>query len=301
MIGFKNINLILYPRIITILNGTLFFQETMEALTTNSINPEQLKLEPVKERIPRNPVSDQLPRYEQPILYGGCKLSITTPAMEMSSLTQKTYAFGDCVVIPVSTWFRAQLDILETFVARSVNVPEQLLLQWSHNMNHYYKPIYDGKYLSLSLSKWCRFTQNVNGQTIALPSFPRPNLGMGRYSITLDVPHVYIGPHKSGHLYSINFRVSHIHYEACPVSVYMPTVSQPMSQPMMANQPMMSNQSMYLTPPVNGEANMSVQSVPQDIPVQSRKYAGVLPTSKEHMKPTRERRRKHVVNNAPTE
>ena len=298
--------MILCPPTIIRLNGILSLQETMENLTTNCINPDQLQLEAMKERILKNPVSDHLPRYEQPILYAGCRLSITTPAIELSSLVLKTYAFGDSVVFPVSAWLRMQLNILETFVARSVNVPQQLLLQWSHKLNHYYKPIYDGKYLSLSLSKWCRFTQSVNGQTIALPSFPRPNLGMGRYSITLDVPHVYIGPHKSGHLYSINFRVSHIHYEACPVSVHMPTVSQPtVSQPMLSqpvSQPMLSqpmlSQPVCSMPSLLGAApaSPSVLSTPKDVPTCSTPDSGVLPTSShEPLKPSRGRRRKHVV------
>ena len=112
--------------------------------------------------------------------------------------------FGESVIIPVSAWLRLQFDLLEAFVANAVTVPQQLLLQWPHKLSNYYKPIYDGKFISVSLSRWCRFSQVVNGHTMAMPSQPRPNFGMGRYSFTIDVPHVYIGPHKSGHLYSIN-------------------------------------------------------------------------------------------------
>ena len=81
--------MISYLIIMMIINGILSLQEIMNP-TTSSINPEELSLEPIKERIPVNPVSDNLPRYEQVILYGGCKLSIQVPAVEMASLMLKT-------------------------------------------------------------------------------------------------------------------------------------------------------------------------------------------------------------------
>ena len=40
--------------------------------------------------------------------------------------------------------------------------------------------------------------------------------GPGFYSVTIDVSHVYIGPHKNGEHFSLNLRVSQITYQSIP-------------------------------------------------------------------------------------
>ena len=159
-----------------------------------------------------------------------------------------------------------------------VTIPQQLMLQWPHKLLNYYKPIYEGKNLAITLSKWCRFTQTVNGKTTSVP--PLSHLGPGRYSFVIDVPHVYIGPHKSGHLYSLNFRVSHVHFES--------SVSQaPVAQVSMPQIPM--PQSML------SQATMSPQSPPTDIVKEPVSFPGMLPTRKERVKAVRGRRKHAIV------
>ena len=262
--------------------------------SANSINPEELTLDQIKEYIPKHPVSDHLPRYEQPILYGGCKLSLQAPAVELTSLMYKTYAFGDSVIVPVTPWLRSHLNLIETFVTSFVTVPQQLMLQWPHKLLNYYKPIYEGKNLAITLSKWCRFTQTVNGKTSSVQ--PLSQLGPGRYSFVIDVPHVYIGPHKSGHLYSLNFRVSHIHFEP---SVQAPITQAPMAQAPMAQAPVAQVSMPQIPMPQSmlSQATMSPQSPPTDIvstkePVS---FPGMLPTRKERVKAVRGRRKHAIV------
>ena len=263
--------------------------------TTHNMNLDQLALGPIKERIPKNPVSDNLPRYEQEILYDGRKLSIQIPPVELYSIVYKNFIFGDSVVIPVSPWLRSMFNLLDTFVSNAVTVPQQLLLQAPQLVHPCYKPIYNGSYISIALSKWCRFTQTVNGCTTSVPSNPLPTLGMGRYSFTLDVCHVYMGPHKSGHLYSINFRIAHVHFEPCAVSKYLP---QPFMAQTTMSQPVMSQPSMTQPPPSFSPATMTppdVLSSPKEIVrSKSASHPGVLPAAPV-AKPTRGRRRKHVV------
>ena len=178
------------------------------------------------------------------------------------------------------------------FVEGNVRLPNELTLQWSANVPSFYKPIYAGHNIFISLSKYCRFTQEVNGNLIDLPSQPRPNFGRGLYTFTIEIPSVYIGPHKSGHLYTTNLRVTRIHFQstasnvasalvqnyAMPISQSMPdklSVSQPITQSVSQSLP----QTRQTTPPMDIGPNEGMS------------MAGILPT--ETLKP--KRRRKTVV------
>ena len=258
-----------------------------DTMSTTSLNSKELQLGTMEQYIPKTPVSDNLPRYHQTISYGGSKLAIQVPANELYALIYSSKSmYGDAVLVPLSNWLKHQFNIIDTFVEGNVRLPNELTLQWSANVAGYYKPIYSGQNIFISMSKYCRFTQDVNGTLIDLPSQPRPNFGRGSYTFTIEVPSVYIGPHKSGHLYTTNLRVTRIHFQS---------VASDMSSTLVQNYAMPVSQSL----PVNPSIRIS-QSLPQtrqmspgmDIgPDEVKTMTGVLPT--ETLK--NKRRRKTVV------
>lgn len=217
-------------------NRLFLFQEAMNTDTASSIDPQELSLGPREQYIPKTPVSDTLPRYKQTVMYKGCKVCIQVPASQLFALIYSSKAmYGDAVLVPVTQWLREQFAILDTFLERNVRLPNELTLRWSASLPGYYKSIYNGNNIFIFMSKYCRFTQEVNGNLIDLPSQPRPNFGKGRYAFTIEVPDVYIGPHKSGHLYSPNLRVTHIHFQSVASndsSAFVQNYAMPVSQPM---------------------------------------------------------------------
>ena len=64
----------------------------------------------------------------------------------------------------------------------------------------------------VSLSTWCNVMQE-NPATDTVTSDPLENLGQGTYSITIEVPYIYIGPHKRGEDCSLLLRVVQIVYK----------------------------------------------------------------------------------------
>ena len=66
----------------------------------------------------------------------------------------------------------------------------------------------------ISASRWCsvfqlnKETGNYDPITIKEAQF-----GRGRYSVTVEIPYVYIGPHKCGENFSLTTRVVQIVYD----------------------------------------------------------------------------------------
>lgn len=76
--------------------------------------------------------------------------------------------------------------------------------------NAVYKPIWQGDMMYVRVSTWCQiFRQTaVKGQfdSVDIKSLT----GHGSYNITIEVPYIYIGPHKNGENYSLSMRVIQI-------------------------------------------------------------------------------------------
>ena len=119
---------------------------------------------------------------------------------------------GNCesVLVPISSWVREQLNIIETFVRDHVVIPNELISQWPYRGDSFYKPMHDGRNMFMQLGLKCSYSSVTDGNMTYFPAPERPNFGVGRYSFMIEVPHVYIGPHKDGFLYSVNFRVVRI-------------------------------------------------------------------------------------------
>ena len=93
-------------------------------------------------------------------------------------------------------------------------LPPKLVESWPFNLAHFYKPFYQGKMMCVALGKYCIFTQGATvPDSKRIMSSSTPSLGGGLYSFTIEFPHVYIGPHKEGYLYSVSCRVTAIHHQ----------------------------------------------------------------------------------------
>ena len=190
------------------LSGILSLDDAFNMDTFPSLNPDKLELGIVKELNSKT----YFPSYHQPILYDGIKLVLQTPAVEMPGLTYKHYAAGEAILVSVSQWLRQQCNIIDDFVRDNVVIPDALLAKWPYN-SYAYKPICKDDLLYLIMSKSCSMTQDTKDGMIELSTASRPPLSEGLYSLTLAFDHVYMGWHRYNCLYSINFRITHIHFK----------------------------------------------------------------------------------------
>ena len=104
------------------LSGIITLHEAMNMneRTIPSLNPQQLELG----KLEGSNSKTYFPSYYQPITYGGLKLVIQTPAIEIASLVYRRYPVGYAVLFPISKWLRQQFSIIDKFVHASVvNMP----------------------------------------------------------------------------------------------------------------------------------------------------------------------------------
>ena len=192
------------------LSGILSLQDAFntETITFPSLNPQHLTLGNIKERDSKT----YFPSYIQPILYDGIKLVLQTPAVLMPGLTYHHYSAGDAVLMTVSSWLRQQFNIIDQFVRDAVTIPQGLLFKWPYR-GYSYKPICQDVNLYLIMNSSCSITQETEEGVVELSPTSRPSLSEGFFSLKLEFEHVYIGWHNYGCLYSVNFRVAHIHFK----------------------------------------------------------------------------------------
>ena len=199
------------------LSGIYSFQDVMSnnLQTKQSLNPNRLELGAVKQvpsatALPNHP---PCPRYHQDVRYGGVKLFIQTSQIKRNYLRFDKSFLGVAVLIPIDSWLRQQLDIIDNFVRNHVDIPKDLLSVWPYQRQCFYKPFHDSQNMYIDLGLYCKFTQGTGTDYKILPENPLPEFGKGTYTFSIEVPKVYIGPHKDGSLVSMNIRVVHIHYE----------------------------------------------------------------------------------------
>ena len=88
------------------------------------------------------------------------------------------------MLLPLDDGTKSTLSRIESFVKSNV-------------VSQTYKPLWLKDAMYVNISKWCRFeTVHFNGTRTLLPQ--GTVLGKGTYSVTLQVSHVYVRPHKGG-------------------------------------------------------------------------------------------------------
>ena len=197
------------------LKGILSLQDAMTAQykTVPSLNPALLQLGALEKMV--KPNEHTSPRYQQSLLYGGASMTLQTPAVTLPELNyHQEWKNCDALLIPLTSWLRQQLTILNDFVRVNVQLPWEF--QDSNvPIESLFKPAYDGKSIFIMMSYKCSTSVKVNGVLCqGAPTLRRPQFGYGRYSFSIDIPSVYIAQHKNGQAYSITMRITHIHFEA---------------------------------------------------------------------------------------
>ena len=200
------------------LSGIFSLQEAMNTTATaaySSINPTKLHLGELKSlQQVRNAADHLYPKFHQPLLYDGTKLCLQTPAVHLDKLYYNKHQIGYSLYVPVTPWLRQQLSLIDAYVDKNVTINSELLQAWPEKRLSYYKPFYHGEKLYMLLGNYCKFTEATSESDYKIiQSPPLPDLGSGLYSFHIEIPQVYIGPHKDGNLISVNLRIVRVHYQ----------------------------------------------------------------------------------------
>ena len=193
-------------------------QANKNSATSNGIEMANLSLSPAaKYEVKEKTV------FRQYIRYSGAKLMLMTPTFHANELDMRTYDNGETysVVIPIVPWLRIQLDKVEDFAQKNINIPESVSSQASEVL---YKPLWPHERMCVSISKWRDFfVMNSETGLYENVSVKDTKFGPGNYSIAIEVPYIYIGSHKNGELYSLTIRAVQIFYQ--PEGVKCPTLT----------------------------------------------------------------------------
>ena len=171
---------------------------------------------PVKYEVQNNPS-----HYRQYLRYQGGKLMLLTPAFEASQLTLRKTNSDVAVMVPIEPWVRQQLDQIERYVQQNVTIPSEYSLQLAAVG---YKPLWQQPLMCISASRWCNVFQlnHVTGSYDSV-DIKEATFGPGRYTVTIELPYLYLGKHRNGETFSITTRIVQIvHDPKPPVPVTIP-------------------------------------------------------------------------------
>lgn len=124
------------------------------------------------------------------------------------------------LILPLSPQLKEVLDKISTIAFEKTIIPNGV----DGSPERKFKPLYLDDSLFLPCSKWCKFyklVDSVNPYTV----IKEEELGKGEYSVTLEVSHIYIGPHRKGANCSLSLRALCVVYKEH--AVIDPSVSKP--------------------------------------------------------------------------
>ena len=188
----------------------------MQDTNTNAnIEASGLSLGPIT----NNEVPNATPHHRQYILYKDAKLRLLTPNFQAEGLKIKENGPNNrSLLVPVAPWLRSQLNVVESFARENVNFPSKFLSSGERTV---YKPLWNGDMMYIQISNYCQmFRQAPMSNQCDAINLDTP-LGRGTYNVTIEVPYVYIGPHKKGENFSLNLRVVQVLFmpEELPVAI----------------------------------------------------------------------------------
>ena len=172
------------------------------------ISGEELSLSaPILEK-----VSGDSPSYRQFLRHQGKKVIIPTENFSAASLNIRTDNKRRSVMIPTDGPFRAQLDVIETFVTKNVIIPPGVVRSPDCKV-----PIYKAQWpqnnMFVTLAPWCKFFKHDSQTNSYVVMDPQGPFGNGTYHMMVEVSHIYIGPHKEGQLFSLSLHVVQVVYQ----------------------------------------------------------------------------------------
>ena len=151
-------------------------------------------------------------KFKQNLLYRHNPFLIKTESIPFEKFKIKDNCYGQYVVIPVSKWFRKQLDCIEEYVTLNISLPSPLSDKWKarDDKDTPYRKIWDGDELFVPLSKWCQILKCEND---CLKQISQSDFDDGTYEICVSISGVFYGEHKENKLASITMFVQSIVYK----------------------------------------------------------------------------------------
>lgn len=113
--------------------------------------------------------------------------------------------------VPLDDWLHSQLFLLQDYVINNTTFPDDVPKK--SDGTYLFKPLLqENPNMLIPVSKWCKIYKldqdtGLYGLVDKFPQFEK-----GTFSATIEVSHVYIGPHLHGHNFSISLRVKQILY-----------------------------------------------------------------------------------------
>ena len=162
-------------------------------------------------------VSGSTTHHRQFIRYQNGRLQLLTPNFHSYGLRLNSNGDDDySVLVPVDPWLRQQFDVTETFMRKHLADQTEAPLH-----NAVYKPLWDGNMMFVRVARWCQIHQR-NPETRQYNVTELKTLSRGTYNITIEVPYLYIGPHKNGADCSLTVRIVQIVCEPDAEKAVMP-------------------------------------------------------------------------------
>jgi len=181
----------------------------------NNIDPGKLTItEPIKYEVPNNPC------FRQYIRHKGGKLLLHTAKFHMQDIVIRDHGTFVSTLVPVEGWLRAQLNVIEQFACQNVTIP--VTVTNNKQTGRLYKPLFRNGNMYITISHWCSVLK-LNRETGTYDSVSLTEMtGKGVYYMTIEVPYIYIGNHKTGESFSVTLRVVEMYFE--PEAVASPLI-----------------------------------------------------------------------------
>ena len=172
-----------------------------EASNTAVIHPTQLSVTPPCEVA-------RTKHQRQNLAYRGTRIQILLKGVNSDCVKLINNEPGYSYEIPVESCLRSQLDAIEHFAQRNVDFS----CLDSPPTPAKYKPLWRGDDMIIQVAPWCRVFQQVD-ETGGFVSPPHPiHVPNSLVNITVEVPYIYIGPHKNGEHFSVSLSIIQMVY-----------------------------------------------------------------------------------------
>ena len=157
------------------------------------------------------PFTENVNTFRRRITYDGDKLVLTnmSEGQTLLIITQGGYRF---VLLQPSSWLRRQLRILDGFVKEKLNVTDNPTSEGKASEGKVYKSLTCGAQIKVIMSPFLKLYEYQDIHNGEYHLNPDVKLSQGTYTVDIEIPHIYYGPHRNGEQACLSIRVSQIFY-----------------------------------------------------------------------------------------
>ena len=185
------------------LNFSSFRFQSLQSQQQPTIDEDDLTLTEAR----KYEVAGGTSHYRQFIRYRNGRLCLLTPNFHAWSLRVNEHGNSCSVLIPIDAWIRQQLNVAEKFATQNV-VNHSV----DPTQNMIYKRLWIGDMMYISVASWCQIFKK-NRESGQYETVDIKALGRGTYTVTIEVPYIFIGPHKNGEDFSLTLRIVQITFD----------------------------------------------------------------------------------------